>query len=117
MKDLESKLDALSKENFELKKINDNLKELVSKATENPSQKCSTDIGKLLAEKNLKIEKKLSLINDDTIDISLNNEIIEFHNTITSINNSNRPLFDKLIENFKIIISEIFPNATVTYIN
>ena len=112
IKDLELKLDMIAKENLELKKINEKLKEQVM--TESQIHKCSTDVKKLLVEKNFKNEKKFSILNEETIDLTLNSEIIDFCDKISEINNSNKALFDKLIKNFRNIISEIFPNAKVS---
>ena len=112
IKDLELKLDMLAKENFDLKKINENLKGQVM--TESLWHKCSTDVTKLLVEKNFKNEKKFSILNEEPVDLALNNEITDFCAKISEINNSNKALFDKLIENFRNIISEVFPNAIVS---
>lgn len=110
MKDIELRLDILTKENLELKKINENLKSKTS--PEISWRNCIFDISKILTEKTLKSEKKISLFKE-AFDFNLEKEITEYYNTIQKINNSNKKLFDVLIEKFEKIISEIFPSSKV----
>jgi len=109
IKDLESKMEALNKENHELKKTNEDLR-MQGTAIK---KICTSDIQKLLVEKTLKPEQKITLMHGEALNLNFEKEIVEFYDTVIGINNSNKPLFEKLIDNFKNLISEVFPEAKV----
>lgn len=67
----------------------------------------------LLVEKTLNPEKKIHLFHEQSLYLNFEKEIIQFYDKVTEINNSNKPIFEKLIENFKTQITELFPEAKV----
>ena len=88
----------MKKENCSLKEINEALK---TQTKEKNAIVCTSDVQKLLVEKNLSPEKKIHLFHEQSLYLNFEKEIIQFYDKVTEINNSNKPIFEKLIDNFK----------------
>lgn len=97
----------MKKENLMLKKKNEEL--ILKLNNEIIFNKCSNDFQK----KPLELEKSLGVNKEESLDITISKEIIEFYDFVYELNSKNKATYENLIEKFQNNILEIFPTASV----